>query len=85
MSPTRTLMATAVPAGVFAVHWMLRQSTEVLASNTRDSNAAGAAYGDSRIQSTTMLPPKTLKSLAAIGRISPSTAKPCVSTSAPSM
>jgi len=63
----------------------VRQSTEAAASNTRDSNAADAAYGDRRIQSTTTLPPKTLKSLAAIGRISPSTANPCVFTSTPSI
>ena len=51
----------------------------------RDSNVPVAAYGDMRIQSTTMVPPKMLKSLAAIGRIGPSTANACVFTSTPSI
>src|SRR4051812_13985842 len=85
VSPTRTLMLTAVPAGVLAVHWMVLQATVAPASNTRDSNVPEAAYGDSRIQSTTILPPNTLKSLAAIGRIGPFTANPCVFTRTPSI
>src|SRR5919201_1399297 len=61
--PVRTLRAALVPAGVAAFHCMLFQLTSAFASNTRDWKVPDAAYGVSRIQSITMLPPKMLKSL----------------------
>src|SRR5262245_19960721 len=67
--PVRTLIATLVPAGVLAFHWMLCQSTGLLASNTRDRNVPLPEYGVMRTQFTVTLPPNSLKSLAAIGRI----------------
>ena len=56
---------------VDALHWMLFQSTGLSASKMREKKAPLDAYGDIRIQSTTTLPPKTLKSLAATGRKGP--------------
>src|SRR5262249_14824716 len=83
--PVRTLIATLVPAGVAAVHWILFQSTGLPASKTRDRNVPFAAYGVIRIQFTVTLPPNSLKSLAAIGRIGPVTVKGCEATRLPSM
>ena len=74
-----------MPAGTSAVHWMAFQFTSALASNTRDSNTPGVVAGNSRIQSTKMMPPNGLKSLAATGRIGPGTTTVCVATSTPSM
>src|SRR5262245_10575827 len=71
--PVRMLIATLVPAGVAAFHWMLCQSTGLPASKTRDMNVPLPAYGVMRIQFTVTLPPNSLKSLAAIGRIGPAT------------
>src|SRR3954468_7992137 len=64
---------------------MLCQSTVPFASKTREWNSPDGAYGVRRIQSITTLPPNTLKSLAAIGRIGPATASVCVATTAPSI
>src|SRR5262249_11790358 len=82
--PPRTLIATLVPAGVVAFHWMLCQATGAPASKIRDWNVPAPAYGDKRIQSTKMVPPNGLKSLAATGRIGPATAIAWLATSAPS-
>src|SRR5204863_5491701 len=71
--PVRMLIATLVPAGVTLFQVRVLHVTDYIASKTRDWNVPVAAYGDMRIQSTSTLPPKTLKSLAAIGRNGPPT------------
>src|SRR3954447_5032494 len=82
--PVRRLMTTPVPAGAFAVHCMLCQSTTADASKMRDTKVPAFAYDDIRIQSTNTVPPNGLKSLAATGRIGPATVSAWVTTSAPS-
>src|SRR4051794_1886929 len=82
--PVRRLIATLEPGGVLAVHWIVCQLTTAAASKTREQNVPEAAYGDRRIQSTAMAPPKVSRSLPAIGRIAPVIATGCVTTSAPS-
>src|SRR3954454_20841829 len=83
--PVRMLITLVVPRGLFAVHWTVFQMTAALASNTREVKVPHAAQGVPRIQSITMFPPKTLKSLAATARIGPGTATVCVATTVPSM
>src|SRR5919112_251243 len=83
--PARTLIATLVPAGSLLTQLMARQGSAEPASNTRDVNVPGVRYGDMRIQSTAMMPPNTLKSLAATGRMGPAIATACDATGAPSM
>src|SRR5262245_19206873 len=82
--PPRTAMATLVPGGVVACHWIEFHATALAASKTRDRNVPVGAYGDRRIQSTNTVPPNGLKSLAATGRIGPGTATAWLATSAPS-
>src|SRR6185503_12552548 len=69
--PVRMLMAIEVPGGVVWLHWIVRQSTGADASKTRD-------------QSTTTLPPKTPRSLAATGLMRPAMVMGCVATRTPS-
>jgi hypothetical protein len=85
VSPVRTPSASVVPAGTSAVQLMLSQLTPLEASNTRERNAPELAYGVVRTQSTTMSPLKTLKSLAAMGRICPLIAAAWVAIGTPSM
>src|SRR4029078_11559569 len=54
---------------------MVRQSTEADASNTRDSNAADAAYGDRRIQSAPMLAAQTPQAPTAREDVPPEAAE----------
>ena len=68
-APVRTLIASVVPAGTSAAQLMFCQLTAVEASNTRERNVPALAYGVVRTQSTTIVPLKALKSLAATGRI----------------
>src|ERR1700736_597031 len=74
VGPVRTPIASVVPAGALAVHWIVCQATGVKASKTRETNVPLAVYGVMRIQSTNTTPPKGLKSLAATGRSRPGTA-----------
>ena len=64
VSPSRTLTAKLVPAGIAADHVASNQVTGAPASRTRDRNVPEATYGGViHIQSTVSTPPPTVASL----------------------
>src|SRR2546430_10579911 len=82
--PVRTLIASAVPAGMLLDHAADPHAACDPALNVRDVNVPELAYGLSRIQSTVNTLPSAVSSLTS-GRSGVVTVIVCVATTTPSI